>query len=79
VINLLLKEIIGKEVIDLQGRKLGKIKKADIILEASTGQVESIILGSKNNKFLIPWNGIKHIGTRVVLIDSALKYMENKM
>ena len=47
MINLLLKEIIGKEVIDLQGRKLGKIKKADIILEASTGQVESIILGSK--------------------------------
>jgi len=77
---LLLKDIIGKEVIDLEGRRLGKIRKVDrkvdIIMEASTGQVEAIILGSKNNRFLIPWHGIKQIGSRVVLIDNALKYIK---
>ncbi|NLJ84311.1 MAG: YlmC/YmxH family sporulation protein [Halanaerobiaceae bacterium] len=73
---MLLKDIIGKEVIDLEGRRLGKIRKVDIIMEASTGQVEAIILGSKNNRFLIPWHGIKQIGSRVVLIDNALKYIK---
>lgn len=73
---MLLKDIIGKEVIDLEGRRLGKIRKVDIIMEASTGQVEAIILGSKNNRFLIPWYGIKQIGSRVVLIDNALKYIK---
>lgn len=72
---MLLKEIIGKEVVDLQGRKLGKVKKADIIMEASSGRIESIILDSKINKFLIPWYGIKQIGSKVVLIDNALKYI----
>lgn len=75
---MLLKDLIGKEVIDLAGRRLGKIKKTDIILEASTGRIESIILGSKNSKYLIPWHGIKQIGSRVVLIDNALKYMKIK-
>lgn len=73
---MLLKEIIGKEVIDLQGRKIGKIKKADIVLEASSGRVESIILACNRTKFLIPWYGIKQIGTKIILIDNAVKYME---
>ncbi|MFW6287438.1 MAG: PRC-barrel domain-containing protein [bacterium] len=71
---MLLGEIIGKEVIDLQGRKIGKIKKADLILEASSGRVESIILHNKLNKFVIPWYGIKQIGSRVVIVDNSIKY-----
>ncbi len=70
--QMLLKEVIGKEVIDLQGKKIGKIKKADIILEASNGEIESIILHNSNSKFVISWYGIKHIGSRVVIIDNSV-------
>lgn len=71
---MLLKELIGKEVVDLQGRKLGIIKKADIILEASSGRVESIIINSDKNKYIITCHGIKHIGSKVILIDNAVNY-----
>lgn len=72
--QVLLKEVVGKEVIDLQGKKIGKIKKADIILEASNGKIESIILHNRNSKFVIPWYGIKYIGSRVIIIDNSIKY-----
>jgi YlmC/YmxH family sporulation protein len=67
-----LSEFIGKEIVNLNtGKKLGKIKKADIVLEASTGKLESIILGNINNNgyILIPYYLIKYIGSKVVLVD----------
>lgn len=76
---MLLGEIIGKEVIDLQGRKIGKIKKADLIVEASNGKVESIILQDKKNKIVIPWFGVKHIGSRVVIVDNSLQYKREQI
>lgn len=69
---MLLKEIVGKEVIDFQGKKIGKIKKSDVILEAERGKVESLILENKNNRFIIPWYGIKQIGSEVVIIDNSI-------
>lgn len=72
---MLLKELVGKEVVDLQGRKLGIVKEADVILEISSGKVESIIIKNNKNKYLITWYGVKHIGSKVILIDNALKYM----
>jgi len=67
-----LSEFIGKEIVNLNTcKKLGKIKKADIVLEASTGKLESIILGNINNNgyILIPYYLIKYIGSKVVLVD----------
>lgn len=69
-----LNELIGKEVIDINGTRLGKIRKADIILEIDGGNVESIILEKWNDKIIIPWHGIKQIGERIVIIDSNIIY-----
>ncbi len=71
-----LNELIGKEVIDLNGNKLGKIKMADIIMEDINGQIESIIL--HNNRFIkkklivIPWNSVRKIGSKTVLVDKQI-------
>ncbi|MEJ6951543.1 PRC-barrel domain-containing protein [Natronospora cellulosivora (SeqCode)] len=67
-------ELMGKEVINLQGEKLGKVKNIDIILEASNGQVESIILRNNNKKIIIPWNGVKQIGSQVIIVDTNISY-----
>ncbi|MFW6281948.1 MAG: PRC-barrel domain-containing protein [bacterium] len=68
------RELIGKEVINLQGEKLGKIRNVDIVLEASKGEIESIILHKKNTNIIIPWNGVKQVGSHVIIIDSNLSY-----
>ncbi len=71
-----LKELVGKEVIDLNGKKLGKIKKADIVLEASNGQIESIILHNsrfaRKSLIVIPWYCVKEIGSNTVLVDNQV-------
>ncbi|NLM97720.1 MAG: hypothetical protein GX175_08975 [Halanaerobiaceae bacterium] len=67
-------DLIGKEVVDLLGKKLGLVKKENIIIEAGSGRVESIIINNDNNKYIIPCNGIRHIGSIVVLIDNAVNF-----
>lgn len=67
-----LKELVGKKVINLNnGRELGQIKEADIILEASSGKIESIILHNCREKefVVIPCYSIKQIGSRVIIVD----------
>jgi YlmC/YmxH family sporulation protein len=71
-----LNELVGKEVIDLNGKKLGKIKKADIVMEATSGQIESIILHNsrftRKSLIVIPWYSIKEIGSKTVLVDNQV-------
>lgn len=70
---MMLKELLGKEVIDYcNGKKYGEIKEADLILDGSSERIESIILHNKlpdAQLMVIPCYAIKHVGSRVVVVD----------
>lgn len=69
-------KIISKDVVDVNtANKLGRIK--DFKIDLVNGKIESvdIVLNLKvsnllkNNKFIVPWDKIKSIGDKVILID----------
>lgn len=74
-----LSELEGKEVINLaDGARLGVIGDADIVINADSGEIQSIILPQKSTVFglwadrqqvIIPWHAVKKIGNEVVIVD----------
>ena len=69
---MMLKKLLGKEVIDYNGKKYGQIKEADIVLEGSSDRIESVILHNKwpdQELLVIPCYAIKYVGSRVVVVD----------
>lgn len=70
-----LQELVGKELINIaNGKKLAKIKEADIILDGATGEIESLLLQNKSlnkdcNYLIIPYDNIKQIGRLTVIVD----------
>ncbi|HEX3032584.1 MAG TPA: YlmC/YmxH family sporulation protein [Bacillota bacterium] len=74
-----LSELIGKEVINVyDGARLGVVGESDLVVDITTGQIESIILPNRGGvlgfwtdrqSLVIPWPAIKKIGTEVIIVD----------
>ncbi|AZO95526.1 PRC-barrel domain-containing protein [Halocella sp. SP3-1] len=75
MIVLCLNDLLGKLVIDIHGNKLGKIDNTDIIIENHHGEIESLILHhiTSSEAVIIPFGGIKEVGSSVVVVDSKLR------
>lgn len=74
-----LSELAGKEIINMHdGGRLGVVAETDLVVQAKTGQLESIIIPNHGNFFsifkdekylVIPWQAIKKIGSEVIIVD----------
>jgi len=76
--NVRLSELIGKDIVNIQnGGRLGTVADSDLVIQAETGEIQSLILPSKSgflsfldhNNFTIPWNCLKKIGSEVIIVD----------
>lgn len=80
---MLLSDLAGKEIINLNdGARLGLVGDADLEI-APNGSVEAIILSSRGGfsgfwgsrsdrgreSIVIPWQAIKKIGSEVIIVD----------
>ena len=73
-------EIIGKEVVDISGNVIGRVKDLDVNFENQT--LESFVvgdggifdnLGSSKGEIIIPYREIKIIGDKVLLNNEIHK------
>lgn len=73
-----LSELIGKDIVNIQnGRRLGTVADSDLVIQAETGEIESIILPSKGgfinfldkSNYAIPWNSVRKIGPEVIIVE----------
>lgn len=68
-------ELSGKEIICIdEGIRLGVVEHTDVIINLSTGEVESIVIPYGNRWFrpkliVVPWRGIKKIGRDLIIVD----------
>lgn len=82
-----LSELIGKDIVNIQnGSRLGTVADSDLVLQADTGEIESIILPSKGgilnfwdrSNFTIPWSAVRKIGSEVIIVDLDDTHMRFK-
>ncbi len=73
-----LSELSGKEIIDLDhGERMGMLGGSDLLIDETTGSIESIIfpaknflgLGKKKGEVLIPWQAIRKIGPEMMIVE----------
>ena len=70
-------DLAGKEIIDIdQGLRLGVVNDTDLIINAATGHVESIVIPVRTGwwqrrEVVIPWRGIRRIGVDLIIVDLA--------
>jgi len=72
-------ELAGKEIVNMyNGSRLGVVGESDIVLDAESGEIRSIILPRKNNiiniwfdrqNLVIPWEAVRKIGSEVIIVD----------
>lgn len=68
-------ELAGKEIIDInEGIRLGVVSESDLVIDLSTGVVESIVIPYRGSFFhrkelVIPWHGIRKIGVDLIIVD----------
>lgn len=82
-----LSELIGKDIVNIQnGSRLGTVADSDLVIEAETGEIESIILPSRagllnlwdRTNLTIPWSAVKKIGAEVIIVDLDDTHMRYK-
>jgi len=70
-------ELVGKEIIGLDNaEKMGVIGDSDLVIDAESGRIESIILprksvwpwGKKRDDLVIPWQSVVTIGPDMIII-----------
>mgnify|MGYP000660477056 CR=1 FL=1 len=74
-----LAELTGKEIVNLaDGARLGMVGESDLVIDAQTGRVLSIILPRRGNflsfwverqQLVIPWEAVRRIGKEVIIVD----------
>lgn len=79
MIHLLLSELGGKEIVNLNnGERLGIIADSDIIVDEKTGKIISLLIPERrfqlklfgnNQEFEIPWDSIRKIGQDMIIIE----------
>ncbi len=69
-------ELASKEIINLStGGRMGPLGDTDLVINADTGQIESIIVPSRGRlnrqteETTIPWNAIRRVGPEVLIVD----------
>mgnify|MGYP003809122803 CR=1 FL=1 len=73
-------ELTAKELINYHdGKKLGWAGVYDLVIDANTGQLQSLVVekraffgGHGGDEIMIPWAAIKRIGTDVIILDFPL-------
>lgn len=74
-----LSDLVGKEIVNIyDGVRLGTVGESDLVVDAETGSIESIIMPNKGNVFsvwldrqqlIIPWQAVKKIGSEVIIVE----------
>ena len=73
-----LSDLIGKDIVNIQnGSRLGMVADSDLVIQAETGEIDSIILPSRSsffniwdkNNLNIPWSAVRKIGSEVIIVD----------
>ncbi|HHY60020.1 MAG TPA: YlmC/YmxH family sporulation protein [Clostridia bacterium] len=77
-----LSEFAGKEIINIfDGARLGTVNESDLIIDADTGYVESIVLPARfpflgwrgrQHLLVIPWQAVRKIGEQVIVVEMEL-------
>jgi YlmC/YmxH family sporulation protein len=72
-------ELTGKEIVNLyNGARLGVIGESDLVIDAETGRIRSIILPRRGNllnfwvdrqQLIIPWETVRRIGEEVIIVE----------
>lgn len=85
---LRLYELTGKEMINIfDGMRMGTVGESDMLVDAESGQIISIILPNKGNalnfwtdrqKMVIPWEAVKKVGREVIVVDLDSNHMRLK-
>lgn len=82
-----LSELIGKDIVNIQtGSRLGTASDSDLVVNAETGVIHSIILPSKGgflsfwdrSNLTIPWDAVKKIGSEVIIVELDESHMRFK-
>lgn len=75
---MLLSELSGKEIIDLQkAEKLGVLGQTDLEIDEVTGRIVSLIIPSgqrfgfrkRSSELRVPWSNIQKIGENMIMVD----------
>lgn len=76
---MLFSDLMGKEVVNLlDGARLGVVGDSDLVINAPTGQIESIILPARGRllsffgdvqDLVIPWEAVRKIGSEVIIVE----------
>lgn len=74
-----LSELIGKKIVNVfDGGYLGTVGDSDLVIDPSSGEIESIILPSKSSlmniwfhrqQLVIPWSSVKKVGSEVIVVE----------
>ena len=71
-----LSQLSRKEIINLHdGSRLGYIGDSDLVIDDSTGQIQSIIVYAKGmnvkagKELVIPWDAVIKIGDDILVVD----------
>lgn len=77
-----LSEFAGKEIVNIfDGARLGTVRESDLIIDALSGSVESIVLPGRSSSLslrtrgyplMIPWQAVRKIGSQIIIIDLEL-------
>ena len=59
------KDLTGKDVIDNEGIKVGKVKTVNMMNK--TNNIESVVIDDKGNETVVPWSSIDEIGESMML------------
>lgn len=72
-------ELAGKEIVNIMnGARLGVVGESDMLIDADTGEIMTIILPSKRSfislwvdkqEVEIPWEAVKKIGSEVIIVE----------
>lgn len=78
-------DLAGKEIIDIdEGVRLGVVNETDLIVNLTTGMVESIVIPYRGRLFnrrelVIPWHGIRKIGVDLIIVDLSTAESEDDL
>lgn len=74
-----LSELMDKEIVNLyDGVRLGTLGDSDLVIDGTSGRVESIVLPGRGSivslfgdrqQLTIPWSAVRKIGNEVIIVD----------
>ncbi len=72
-------DLVGKEIVNIyNGARLGVVGESDMVIDAESGEIQSIILPRRNGlinlwvdklQLVIPWEAVRKIGSEVIIVE----------